>query len=100
MANAVSSPIESQEGWILPSPNIPTSDLSSIPMELIDPELQDPLPSSTPSSPATADEVEDAAGTILTPRPRHVESTATQPLCGNQGVGDQFVAIDAEYEVE
>jgi hypothetical protein len=30
-----------------------------------------------------------------------MESTVTQPLCGNQGVGDQPVAIDAEiYEVE
>jgi hypothetical protein len=31
-------------------------------MELIDPELQDARPSSTPSPPATTDSVEDARG--------------------------------------
>jgi Chromo (CHRromatin Organisation MOdifier) domain len=100
IADAISSPIESQEGWILASPNIPPSDLSSVPMELIDPELQDALPS-PPSPPVTADSVQDADGTTPTPRPGHIESTVTQPLCANLGVGDQPVAIDAEMcEVE
>ncbi|KAI9739317.1 MAG: hypothetical protein M1834_007530 [Cirrosporium novae-zelandiae] len=96
IADAISSPIESQEDWILSSPNIPPSNLSSVPMKLINPGLQDALPSSTPSPPATTDSVEDALETIPTHRPGHIESTVTQQLRGSQGVGDQPAAIDAK----
>ena len=66
-------------------------------MELIDPELQDALPFSTPIT----DSVEDAPNTISAPRPGHMETMVAQPLCGNQGVGEQPVAIDGKIcEVE
>jgi hypothetical protein len=101
ITDAIPSPIEPQEDWILSSPIVPPSDPSRVPMELIDPELQGTLPSFTPSPPATADSVEDAPKTISTPRPGHMESTVAQPLYGNQEVGDQAVAIDTEIcEVE
>jgi len=87
-----------QEDWILSGFDIPPSHLSSVPMELVDPELQDPLLSSTSNLPATTDSVEDAHGDILTTRLRHIENTVTQPLCGSQGRG-QPVAIDAEREI-
>jgi hypothetical protein len=96
IVDTISSHIEPQEDWILSSPNVPPSDPSRVPMELIDPELQDTLPSFTPSPPATADSVEDAPKTISTPRPGHMESTVAQPLYGNQEVGTKAVAIDAE----
>jgi hypothetical protein len=97
IADAISSLIKSQEGWILSSLNIPLSDLSGVLIELIDPELQDALPSSTP----TADSVKNTPNTISAPRPGHIESTVAQPLCGNQEVRDQPVAINGEiYEVK
>ncbi|KAH6670215.1 hypothetical protein B0J14DRAFT_703182 [Halenospora varia] len=88
IAGAFSSLIKSQEDRIL----------SSVPMELIDPELQDALPSSTSSPQATASSVEDAPKTILTPKPGLIESIVAQPLCGNQGVGDQPCAEICEVE--
>ena len=98
--DTISSPIESQEGWILSSSNIPLLDLSSVPIELIDPELQDTLPS-TPCPPATDDSVEDTPKTISAPRLRYIESMVVQPLYGNQAEGDQPVVINSEiYEVE
>ncbi|KAG9231523.1 hypothetical protein BJ875DRAFT_498260 [Amylocarpus encephaloides] len=96
IADTISSPIESQEDWVLSGPDTPLSYLSSIPIELVDPELRDTLPSSTSSLPATADSVEDAHGSIPTTTPGHIESTVIQPLCDSQGVGGQPVAIDAE----
>jgi hypothetical protein len=48
---------------------------SSIPIELVDPELRDALPSSTSSLLTTADSVEDAHESILTTTPRHIESS-------------------------
>jgi hypothetical protein len=96
IADAISSPIESEEDWILSGPETPPSYLSSIPMELVDPELRDTLPSSTSSLPATANSVEDAHGSIPTTTPGHTESTVIQPLCDSQGVEGQPVAIDAE----
>jgi len=39
IADAISSPIKSQEDWILSGPETPLPYLSSIPMELVDPEL-------------------------------------------------------------
>ena len=65
IADAISSPISSpissqEEDWILSSPDTPPSYLSSIPMELVNPELRDALPSSTLSLPVTADSVEGA----------------------------------------
>jgi hypothetical protein len=96
IADAISSPISSQEDWVLSGPDTPPSYLSSIPMELVDPELRDALPSSTSSLPATADSVEDAHGSIPTTTPGHIESTVIQPLCDSQGVGGQPVAINAE----
>jgi len=89
IAYAMSSPIESQEDWILSGSDTPPSYPSSIPMELVDPELRDALPSSTSSLPATADSVEDAHGSIPTTTPGHIESTVI-------GARGQPVAIDAE----
>jgi hypothetical protein len=86
----MSSPIESQEEWILSGPDTPPSYPSSIPMELVDPELRDALPF-TSSLPATADSVEDAHGSIPTTTPGRLASLVIQPLCGSQPV-----AIDAE----
>ncbi|TAQ83756.1 hypothetical protein B7494_g7916 [Chlorociboria aeruginascens] len=91
IADAISSPIESQEDWILSGPDTPPSYLSSIPMELVDPELRDALPSSTSSLPATADSVEDAHGSIPITTPGRIESSVIQPLCDSQPV-----AIDAK----
>ena len=69
-------------------------------MELIDPDLEDALPS-IPCPLATASSVKDAPNTISAPKPRHMESMVAQPLYGNQGVGDQPVAINGEiYKVE
>ncbi|PVH67771.1 hypothetical protein DL98DRAFT_523142, partial [Cadophora sp. DSE1049] len=75
IAYAMSSPIESQEDWILSGPDTPPSYPSSIPMELVDPELRDALSSSTSSLPATADSVEDAHGSIPTTLPGRLESS-------------------------
>ena len=94
IADAISSPIESQEDWILSGPETPPSYLSSIPMELVDPELLDALPSSTSSLPAIADSVEDAHRSIPTTTPGHIESSVTQQSC--QRAGDWPVAIDAK----
>jgi hypothetical protein len=91
IADAISSPIESQEDWILSGPETPPSYLSSIPMELVDPELRDALPSSISSLPAIADSVEDAHESIPTTTPGHIESSVIQPLCDSQPV-----AIDAK----
>jgi hypothetical protein len=91
IADAISSPIESQEDWILSGSNTPLSYLSNIPMELVDPELRDALSSSTSSLPATADSVGDAHGSIPTTTPGHIESSVIQPLCDSQPV-----AIDAK----
>jgi hypothetical protein len=91
IADAISSPIESQEDWILSGPDTHPSYLSSIPMELVDPELRDALPSSTSSLPAIADSVEVAHGSIPTTIPGHIESSVIQPLCDSQPV-----AIDAK----
>jgi hypothetical protein len=91
IADAISSPVESQEDWILSGPDTPPSYLSSIPMELVDPELRDALPSSTSSLPATANSVEDAHRSIPTTTPGHIESSVIQPLCDSQ-----TVAIDAK----
>ncbi|KAF2793861.1 hypothetical protein K505DRAFT_35030 [Melanomma pulvis-pyrius CBS 109.77] len=64
IADAISSSIESQEDWNLFGPETPPSYLTSILMELVDPELRDALPSSTSSLLAIADSVEDAHGSI------------------------------------
>jgi hypothetical protein len=66
---------------------------------LIDPQLRDALPISTPVPPATTDSVEDAHRNIPTTGLEHTESTMTQPLCGSQGVGGQPIAIDAEENI-
>jgi hypothetical protein len=96
-ADAISFPIEPlQEDWILCGPGTPSSHLSSVPTDLIDPQLQDVLPFSTPGLPATTDSVEDVHRSIPTTSLGHIESTVTQPLCGSQGVGGKPVAIDAE----
>ena len=98
IADAMSSPIESQEDWVLSSPDTPPLYPSSIPIELVDPELRDALPSSTSTLPVTADSVEDAHGSIPTTTPGRLKSWVIQPLCGSQRV-----AIDAErgiYEAE
>ena len=75
IVDTISSPIESQEGWILSSSNIPPSDLSNVLIELIDPELQDTLPSSTLCPLVTTDLVEDTPNTISVLRPGYIEST-------------------------
>jgi len=49
--------------------------MSNIPIELIDPELQDALPSSISSLPATANSVEDAYESIPTTILGHIESS-------------------------
>jgi len=91
----IADAISPQDGRILSSPNTP-SNLSSVPMELIDPELQDVLFSSASSLPVITDSVEDTYGSIPTTTPERIESTGTQPLRGSQGMGGQLVAIDAE----
>ena len=60
-------------------------------MELIDPELQDALPSSTLSLLVTAGSVEDAHGSIPITTLGHIESSVIQPLCNSQ-----LVTIDAK----
>jgi hypothetical protein len=80
-ADDISSLISSlEEDWSLSGPDTPPSYLSSVPMELVDPALQDALSSSASSPPATTDSVEDAHGSTPTIRPGHIESTVTQPL--------------------
>ena len=66
---------------MLSRPDTPLLYLSSIPMELVDPELRDALPSSTSSLLVTADSVEDAHRSIPTTTPGHIESSVIQPLC-------------------
>jgi hypothetical protein len=85
------SPVEPQEDWNLSRPDTPPSYPSSIPMELVDPELRDALPSSILSLPAIADSVEDAPGSIPTTTLGHTESSVIQSLCDSQPV-----AIDAK----
>jgi hypothetical protein len=95
-ADTISSLLSSrEEDWSLSGPDTPLSHLSSVPRELVDPALQDALPSSASSLLASTDSVEDAHGSIPTTRPGHIESTVTQPLYGSQGVGGQPVVIDA-----
>ena len=91
IADTISSPISSQEDWMLSGPDTPPSYPSSIPMDLVDPELRNALPSSTSSPPAFASSVEDVHGSIPTTTPGHRESSVIQPLCSSQSV-----AIDAE----
>jgi len=91
IADTISSPISSQEDWMLSGPDTPPSYPSSIPMDLVDPELRNALPSSTSSPPAFASSVEDVHGSIPTTTPGHRESSVIQPLCSSQPV-----AIDAE----
>lgn len=91
IADTISSPIESHEDWMLSGPDTAPSYPSSIPMDLVDPELRDALPSSTSSPPGIAGLVEDAHGSIVKTTPGHRESSVIQPLCGSQPV-----AIDAE----
>ncbi|KFY95782.1 hypothetical protein V498_03133 [Pseudogymnoascus sp. VKM F-4517 (FW-2822)] len=71
--------------------------------ELLDPQLQDALPSSTSILPATADSTEDAHGSILSTTSGNMERTEAQPLRSSQGVESNLVAIDAtegRWEVE
>ncbi|OAF61263.1 hypothetical protein VC83_01966 [Pseudogymnoascus destructans] len=62
-------------------------------MDLLDPQLQDALPS-TSILPATTDSAEDAHGSILSTTPGNIESTEVQPLRSSQGVivGSQTTA--------
>ncbi|KFY98512.1 hypothetical protein V498_01413, partial [Pseudogymnoascus sp. VKM F-4517 (FW-2822)] len=72
-------------------------------MDLLDPQLQDALPSSTSILPATADSIEDAHGSIVSTTPGSIERTEVQLLCSSQGVESNLVAIDAtegRWEVE
>ena len=64
-------------------------------MDLLDPQLQDALPSSTSILPATADSTEDAHGSILSTTLGNIESTEVQPLRTSQGVESNLVAINA-----
>jgi hypothetical protein len=91
IADAISSPVESQEDWMLSGPDTPLLYLSSIPMELVNPELRDALPSPTSSLLTIANLVEDAYRSIPTTTPGRLASLVIQPLCGSQ-----LVAIDAE----
>ena len=52
-------------------------------MDLLNPQLQDALLSSTPILPATADSTEDAHRSILSTTPGNIESTEVQPLCSS-----------------
>ncbi|KFY68573.1 hypothetical protein V496_00988 [Pseudogymnoascus sp. VKM F-4515 (FW-2607)] len=77
--------------------------LSRFSMDLLDPQLQGALPSSTSILPATADSTEDAHEIILSTTPRTIESTEVQPLRSSQGVESNLVAVDAtegRWEVE
>ncbi|KFY66397.1 hypothetical protein V497_00940 [Pseudogymnoascus sp. VKM F-4516 (FW-969)] len=72
-------------------------------MDLLDPQLQNVLPSSTSILPATADTTEDAQGSIVSTPPESIERTEVQWLCGSQGVESNLVSIDAterRWEVE
>ncbi|KFZ23587.1 hypothetical protein V502_01936 [Pseudogymnoascus sp. VKM F-4520 (FW-2644)] len=72
-------------------------------MDLLDPQLQDALLSSTSILPATADSTEDAHGSILSTTPGNIECTEVQPLRSSQGVESNLVTIDAtegRWEVE
>jgi hypothetical protein len=88
---AISSPIKSQEDWILSGPDTPLLYPSSIPIELVDPELRDILPSSISNLLITADSVKDTYGSIPITIPGYLESSVIQPLCNSQPV-----AIDTE----
>ena len=61
------------------SHNIPLSNLSSVPIELIDPELRDTLSSFILSILATADSVKDAHESIPTTILGYIESSVIQP---------------------
>jgi len=63
-------------------------------VELIDPKLQDALPSSTSSLLATADSVKDAHESIPTATPGHIKSSVIQLLYNNQ-----LLAINAKGEI-
>jgi len=91
IADTISPPIESQEDWMLSDPDTAPSYPSSIPMELVDPELRDAPPSSTSSPPGIAGLVQDTHGSIVKTTPGHRETSVIQPLCDSQPV-----AIDAE----
>ncbi|ELR07562.1 hypothetical protein GMDG_08477 [Pseudogymnoascus destructans 20631-21] len=72
-------------------------------MDLLDPQLQDALPPSTSTLPATADSIEDAHGSIVSTTPGNIERTEVQQLCSSQGVESNLVAIHAtegRWEVE
>ncbi|KFZ18875.1 hypothetical protein V502_03915 [Pseudogymnoascus sp. VKM F-4520 (FW-2644)] len=76
---------------------------SGFSMDLLDPQLQNALSSSTSVLPATADSTEVAQGSILSTTPGNIESTEVQPLRSSQGVESNLVAIDAtegRWEVE
>jgi hypothetical protein len=64
-------------------------------MDLLDPQLQDALLSSTSILLATADSTEDAHGSILSTTLGNIETTEVQPLRSSQGVESNLVAINA-----
>ncbi|KFY46132.1 hypothetical protein V494_00590 [Pseudogymnoascus sp. VKM F-4513 (FW-928)] len=72
-------------------------------MDLLDPQLQDALPSSISSLSAAADSTEDAHGSIVSTTLGNIQRMEVQPLRSSQGVESNLVAIDAtegRWEVE
>jgi hypothetical protein len=96
--DAISSPLESQEDRILSGPGTAPSYLSSIPMELVDPQLRDTLDSSTSKSlsmdPSTASStpllVNSRSSTPLTEWAGDSESETHMPILPS----DMFENID------
>jgi hypothetical protein len=77
-ANAASSPSKfPRDDWELPGPDTPLSSLSSLSVELIDPELQDDFSSSKSSLPGTTDLVKGAYRSISTTNRKHMEGIVT-----------------------
>jgi hypothetical protein len=83
----------------LQSSDTPLSPLSSLSMELIDPELQEDIHSSKSSLPATTGSVEGAHRSILTTDQDHMEGIVAEPLSSDREVANQPVVIDAEEDV-
>jgi len=97
--NIISSSISSLEDeWILSSPNTPLSDtsLSSVLIELIDPELRINDLSSVPNILPTINPVEATTYRSRSITAPGIESSAIRRLCESRGVGGQPVAIDVE----
>ncbi|KFY28425.1 hypothetical protein V493_02941 [Pseudogymnoascus sp. VKM F-4281 (FW-2241)] len=76
---------------------------SRVLIDLLDPQLQDALPTSTSVLPATTDSTEDAHRSILSATSGNIEYTEIQPLHSSQEAESNLVAVDAtegRWEVE